>query len=1121
MHLLRAETVTLDQSAEAVDLGLSPADILFLSFTDSDLAGLVTAWRNGKDHYPSLRAANLNQLKHPYSVDLIVEKLLPNVKFVFVRLLGGKDYWSYGVEELSRASKILGFHLAIVPGDYQADPRLDTASSLRPDFLKTLWQFFHEGGRENLTHCLDWIAAHLGYDRPISEPSPIKAVMYYHDASRAAPDQAPRALIVAYRSVMIAEDTAPLIALADALAERGFAVDCLCVSSLKDPQAVTEMAGYIDQSKPSIILNTTAFSAKLDDGTTVLDRAKVPVLQAILATTQEEPWAASTRGLSATDIAMNVVLPELDGRIVTRAISFKAEAERSDDIQFTRIVHKPMADRIYFVADLARNWVRLQKKSTADRKLACVLADYPHKGGRAGYAVGLDTPESIIALTKDLQAAGYSVSDIPDAATLMSELTIGAFTASLSVQAYEVFFKTLPSAFRESVLASWGEIDKDPMIKDGAFGFRVIETGNLIIALQPSRGSSADIKAEYHDATRPPSHAYIAFYLWLTRTKNPDAMIHFGTHGTLEWLPGKSVALANDCAPEILIGALPVIYPFIVNNPGEAAQAKRRLAAVTIGHLTPPLTEAGSHGAAIEIEGLLDEYSSAQSLDPRRATMLAELIMSRARETGLMNDAGLKDDLDTNSLLSELDAWLCDLKEMRIADGLHIFGRAASHETTEENIRAMDDISDPQDALTRLSASPNAERDGLLAALDGRFIAAGPAGAPSRGRVDVLPTGRNLYTIDPRSVPTRTAWEIGKRTAEEVVARYAQDHGDWPQSVVIDLWGSATMRTGGDDLAQALALLGVRPVWEASSSRVTGFEILPPASFGRPRIDVTLRISGLFRDVFPSQIALFDEAVQSISQLDETAEENPLAAKRRLNSVDPLRIFGSAPGTYGLGLGEQIARGQWQDQAELGEAYLTSSSYAYRSANEGVAAPSEFRAQIASADAFVHVQDMAEQDILDSDAFAEHEGGFAAAAKSLGAKPTLYHVDATKGGKPAKVRTVKEEVARVLNGRATNPRWIKGQMRHGWRGATEIAETVQNLYAYASLTDAVESRHFDRLFDATLGNDEVSAFLKEANPSAAQSIADTFLEAEKRGFWTSRRNSTRSALEAFINEAAE
>ena len=1120
MHLLRAETVTLDQSAEAVDLGLSPADVLFLSFTDSDLAGLVTAWRAGKDHYPSLRAANLNQLKHPYSVDLIVEKLLPNVKFVFVRLLGGKDYWAYGVEELSRASKILGFHLAIVPGDYQADPRLDTASTLSPDQLKILWQFFHEGGRDNLTHCLDWVAAHLGYDRPVSEPAPIKAVMAYQAATRMASEHSPRALIVAYRSVMIAEDTEPLIALADALAARGFAVDCLCVSSLKDPQAVTEMAEFIDQFKPSIILNSTAFSAKLDDGTTVLDRADVPVLQAILATTQQEPWAASTRGLSATDIAMNVVLPELDGRIVTRAISFKAETERSDDIQFTRVVHKPLADRIRFVADLADHWVSLQRKFPAERKLACVLADYPHKGGRAGYAVGLDTPESVIALATDLRSAGYTVTELPDASTLMSDLTVGTLTASLSVHDYKTLFNALPKAFRDSVVASWGDIGDDPSVNNGAFRFRAIEAGNLILALQPSRGSSADIKAEYHDATRPPSHAYIAFYLWLTRNKKPDAMIHFGTHGTLEWLPGKSVALAQDCAPEVLIGALPVIYPFIVNNPGEAAQAKRRLAAVTIGHLTPPLTEAGSHGAAVEIEGLLDEYSSAQTLDPRRASMLAELIVSRARETGLMTDAGLKDGLDTSSFLSELDAWLCDLKEMRIADGLHVFGRAGSIEATERTIRAMDEISDPLDATARLRASPNAERDGLLSALDGRFIAAGPAGAPSRGRIDVLPTGRNLYTIDPRGVPTRTAWEIGKRTAEEVVARYAQDHGEWPQSIVIDLWGSATMRTGGDDLAQALALLGVRPVWEASSSRVTGFEILPPASFGRPRIDVTLRISGLFRDVFPSQIALFDEAVQSIAQLDETDDENPLAAKRRQTSADPLRIFGSAPGTYGLGLGEQLARGQWQDQSELGEAYLTSSSYAYRSANEGVAAPAEFRAQIASADAFVHVQDMVEQDILDSDAFAEHEGGFAAAAKSLGATPSLYHVDATKGGKPAKVRTVKEEIARVLNGRATNPRWIKGQMRHGWRGATEIAETVQTLYAYAALTDAVESRHFDRMFDATLGNDEVNAFLKEANPLVAQSIANTFLEAEKRGFWTSRRNSTRSALDAFINEAA-
>lgn len=1121
MHLLRSETVSLDETAEAVDLGLSPADILFLSFTDSDLAGLVAAWEAQRAAYPDLRVATLAQLKHPYSVDLIGERLLPHAKFVLVRLLGGKDYWPYGVDELARAARSMGFHLALVPGDYQADPRLDEASTLAPDELKTLWRFFHEGGRDNLTRCLDWISAKLGHDRPVAKPEPIAALTLYQDAQRVARPEAPRALIVAYRSIMIAEDTAPLVALADALAKRGFAVDCTCVSSLKDPDAIKPMTAHLNASKPDIILNTTAFSAKLENGTTVLDQADVPVLQAMLATTREEPWLASTRGLSTTDLAMNVVLPELDGRIITRAISFKAEAERREAAEFTQIIHKPALDRIDFVADLALSWTKLRRKAPKDRKIACILSDYPHKGGRAGYAVGLDTPASVIAITEDLRSAGYTVPPMADGATIMAKLTDKSSEKGLSLADYERAFALLPDGFRDDVLAAWGQPADDPTFHENTFKFSVLEADHLLIALQPARGRGLDIKAEYHDATKPPSHAYIAFYLWLRHVFQPDAMIHCGTHGTLEWLPGKSVALAKDCAPEVLIGTIPVIYPFIVNNPGEAAQAKRRLSAVTIGHLTPPLTEAGSHGAAVEIEGLLDEYSTAQTLDPRRAKLLAELILSRAKETGLMADAGLKDDVNGQELLADLDTWLCDLKEMRIADGLHIFGRTDQFEVFPDGFGVIGTGFEVDKTLFRLVECANAERDGLLAALDGRFVAAGPAGAPSRGRVDVLPTGRNLYTIDPRSVPTRTAWDIGRRTAEEVVARHAQDHGDWPRSVVIDLWGSATMRTGGDDVAQAMALLGVRPVWEASSSRVTGFEILPPASFGRPRIDVTLRISGLFRDVFPAQIALFDEAVQAISHLDETDDENPLAAKRRVSHSDPLRVFGSAPGTYGMGLGEHIIGGQWQSQAELGEAYLAANSHAYRASGEGMEAKGAFREQIASADAFVHVQDMVEQDILDSDAFAEHEGGFAAAAKSLGATPALYHVDTTKGGAPAKVRTVREELARVLNGRATNPRWIKGQMRHGWRGATEIAETVHNLYAYAALTDAVESRHFDLMFDATLGNEEVRAFLKDANPEAAAAIARSFTEAETRGFWTSRRNSTQAALHEFLSEAAE
>lgn len=409
------------------------------------------------------------------------------------------------------------------------------------------------------------------------------------------------------------------------------------------------------------------------------------------------------------------------------------------------------------------------------------------------------------------------------------------------------------------------------------------------------------------------------------------------------------------------------------------------------------------------------------------------------------------------------------------------------------------------------AACPAAETEGLLAALDGRFVQPGPAGAPTRGRLDVLPTGRNLFGVDPRAVPTRTAWEIGRRTAEEVVARHAQDHGDWPRRIVVDLWGSATMRTGGDDLAQALALIGVRPVWDAASTRVSGFEIMPCATWGRPRVDVALRISGLFRDVFPGAVALFDEAVRAVADLDEPDDENPLAAARRAADRLPARVFGSAPGAYGLGLGEKLDAGDWSDSAELGEAYLAASGYAYGQGRDGEAAHDAFRAVVAGADALVHVQDIEGQDLLDSDAFAEHEGGFAAAARRLGATPAVYHVDATRPDR-ARVRTAQEEVARVLRGRATNPRWIEGQIRHGHRGAAEIAQTVDNLVAWAVLADAVDDRQFEMMFDATCGDERVRAFLQEANAEAARAIARRFDEAMRRGLWHARSNSAGAVL---------
>ncbi|HZZ63324.1 MAG TPA: cobaltochelatase subunit CobN [Roseiarcus sp.] len=1115
MHILRIETRSLDETAEAVDLGQTPADVVFLSFSDSDLNALKSAYDVEPTPKPTLRLASLAALKHPFAIDLYLERVCAHARLIVARVLGGADYWRYGVDELAALARRRGIKLALLPGDRRPDARLDQASTLAPDAVARVWGYFNEGGPKNMAACLACFAAELGAPRAAPDPVPVDAFGVFEAASLAGAPGGARALIVFYRSIYLASDLAPIEALAGALAGKGFATTAVYVTSLKDETAMAPLKAMIAAEAFDIALNATAFSARLDESEgTVLDSLDAPVLQVVLAGVSEEAWRASPRGLGPADLAMHVALPEIDGRILTRAVSFKAAGARDAGTEFGGMAHRPCADRVAFVAELASAWTRLRRKPAADKRLACVLPDYPARGGRTGYAVGLDTPASAIAIAETLSAAGYDVTADCDAATLIEALSAGPIEPAVSLAEYEAEFAAAPAEFQNAVRESWGDPAGDACAIDGAFRFRFVRLGKLIVAVQPDRGDPVRRKGDYHDMKLAPRHSYIAFHFWLTRQERIDALIQLGAHGTLEWLPGKAVALSNACAPEVLLGPTPVIYPFIVNNPGEAAQAKRRIGAATVGHLTPPLIAAGSHGAAIELEGLFDEYSEAQGLDPRRARAIAALILERGVETGLLRECAAEDKPPDEALLA-LDAWLCDLKDMRIGDGLHVFGR--SPETAEGF--APEATLDAEAAETlggRVAACGAAESLGLLRALGGRFLPPGPAGAPTRGRLDVLPTGRNLFAVDPRSVPTRNAWEIGRRSANEVLARYAQDHGKWPKRIVLDLWGSATMRTGGDDLAQAFALIGCRPTWDMASNRVGGFEILPLALLGRPRVDVTLRISGLFRDVFPSQIALFSAAVRAVAAQAESAEDNPLAAFR---GTALSRVFGAAPGAYGVGLGRRIAEGGWSERAELAEAYLAATSHAYDGEGEAKEAAAAFRARVAGAEAFVHPQDLPGQDALDADAFSEHEGGFAAAAERLGARPALYHLDSSAPGAP-RVRPLEQEIARSLRGRAANPRWLAGQMRHGHRGAAEIAQSLDNLHAFAALTDAVRSDQFDLMFDATLGDEAVRAFLVRANRPAARHMAHVFEEAARRGFWRSRRNSCRSILTSLLREAA-
>jgi cobaltochelatase CobN len=1049
MHILATEIASLDEAEATVDLAQSPADIVVLSFSDSDLSALAAAWQRDADMLPSLRLASLRKLRHPMSVDLYVDTVIAKAKVVIVRCLGGLDYWRYGLERIADAARDNGILFAALPGDDRPDPRLASASTMPREKLELLDLFFREGGADNLGNALRLVAG-LPWQPPLAV-GPFTVIGN-------ADDSRPTALIVFYRANLTSADMAPIEALMTALDREGLAPLAVAVGSLKDPAIQAPLADLLQRRKPAIILNTTAFSAMREDDTTILDQADVPVLQVVLSGSARTAWADSARGLSPSDLAMNVVLPELDGRLLTRAISFKEEMPVDPRLEFASVQHAPDLGRVEYVACLAANWARLGAKSPAERKVALVLSNYPARGGRAGYAVGLDTTESTLEILGLLRSAGYDV---------------GA--------------------------TNWKASDIAPLLTGK---LPHLCCGKATVLLQPDRGSA------YHDTSAEPHPDYVAVYAWLRDEEKIDALIHLGTHGTLEWLPGKTLALSSECWPEKVLGPIPVIYPFIVNNPGEAVQAKRRLAAVTIGHLTPPLSAAGLHGPLAELEGIIEEYAAADGLDRRRLGFLEDEIVERAWSSGLAEECGLVKGEASREAVAKLDAQLCDIKDLSIRDGLHVFGRTPDEATLKILAAATN-------AEAGVRASAACERGALLAALSGRRVAPGPAGAPTRGRADVLPTGRNLTSIDPRSIPTRTASTIGARAAAEVVRRYLQDQGEYPRALVIDLWASASLRTGGDDLAQAFAYLGVRPLWDKNSSRVTGIEVMPLVTLDRPRIDVTLRISGLFRDIFETQIALFDLAVRRIAALDEDGADNPLAEAAR-QGADLARVFGGAPGSYGGRAGDLALDGDWKTRADLGEAYLAAVTHSYGSGN--MPAGDGFRSRVSGADVLVHPQDDRERDLLDGDGVADFAGGFAAAAALLGNEPELYHLDTSQPQAP-KARLLAEEVARVVRGRLTNPRWLTGMLKHGHRGVAEIAQGVDALYAFSATAEVVSAALFDATHAALIADEAVLSAMIRSNPAATVAIAQRLRDALARGLWMSRRNSTDRELERAIQRA--
>lgn len=1078
MHVVFRESHGLEDCETPFDPGQTPADLVVLSFSDSDLGAFAAGWHRGggpEGKLPTLRLCNLVALRHPASVDNYVEQTLSGAKGILIRLIGGENYWPYGIMQVQDFARRNNIALAVLPADGREDPTLDAHSTLPVSTLRRLSHLCDAGGAVAAQAALAQLALAAGfYAGPVPGSKAVPDCGIYDPEKGVIPFADVTGDVVAvtfYRSYLTAADTAPVDALIAALRDRGFTAVGLFMPSLKAEVGRTFLNETLAQLSPCAIVNATAFSGRGEDGTTPLDGPGCPVFQVALSTARQKEWAEAERGLSPADLAMHVVLPEVDGRIFAGVVSFKAPEKKDPHLQFSRFAHRADAMRINAVVDRVAGWHRLARTKIEDRKLALVLSTYPGRADQIAHAVGLDALASTEDMLLTLAGSGYSVEPAIGFGKSLNENII-----SWPVDDDMSYLTCLPETLLNDLNTAWGPIEDDPLYYDGAFHFPAQRCGNALVALQPERGSIAARDTDYHDLARVPRHSYVAFYMWL-RTQGIDALVHIGAHGTLEWLPGKAVALSDDCWPEVLTGPMPVIYPFIVNDPGEAAQAKRRIGAVTLGHLPPPMKDSETPLALVQLERLLDEYSTADGLDPARRDRLIETIRSEARAAGVEGDLGLDDATSAAEAITRIDRFVCDIKESQYGDGLHIFGAGAG------------------------------ENEGLLGALDGRRVAAGPSGSPYRGRSDVLPTGRNLFAVDPRSVPTRAAHAQGVKLAEELIRRHLQDQGDYPRGLVVDLWGSATMRTAGEEVAMALHLAGLAPKWDDGSERVSGFEVLPLTLLNRPRIDVTLRVSGLFRDVFPGLSQLFEAGAAALAEREESPDMNPYLQRTP-------RVFGPKPGLYGMNMEGSLQDYSAEGHAAAGEAWLRASEWAIDAKGVSHRDRGALEARLHGADGFAHVQDLTESDVLLASDYASHEGGFAAAMAHLGAaKPAMYHVDSTVIGTP-RARTMTEEIARVVRARAANPDWASGMMRHGFRGAAEVVATLDNLAAFAHLTRAVPAHLFDLYFDATLGREDLIEFMERENPKALEEMRARFAALRDGGLWVTRRNSISAVMDA-------
>lgn len=1265
--------------------------LLLLTHKDTDLLTLEQARQTLPPDFPPIDAVNLLDIKtQAHMVDLLNQKASA-AQLILVRLLG-------------RVSSVPGFQhlldhvryheqdLIVISGTGSLEPELTAMSTVSAETIHEVMAYLNADGSENMAHMMRFLADHLlrhgfGYDAPTPQPEhglyhPRLDLTGFETLSGLG--QNPTAVVLFYRSHWLSGNTAFVDALITELEAHGLNAVGLFTASLRQhqphetvngqavprfPQAFSYLLDEAGQGQVDLLVNTISFAMGdiNPDGATLsswsaaaLEALNVPVLQAITSGGTRWSWEGAARGLNPLDTAMNVAMPEFDGRIITVPISFKAPQTESNIIHY-----EPLPDRVAQVAKQAARLARLRHKPNREKRIVFMLTNSSGKAQSIGNAVGLDAPTSMMQLFQALQAAGYQLENLPpDGDTLMqmlidrcsydeiylTEAQLAQAVGRVPSPAYQRWFDGLPTKQQQGINRQWGHAPGEAYVHHEQIALAGLEFGNIFVALQPPRGYGMDPEAIYHTPDLPPPHNYYALYRWLREEWQADAIVHMGKHGTLEWLPGKRVGLSSDCYPDSFLDDMPLIYPFILNDPGEGSQAKRRTHAVIIDHLTPPMTTADGYGELAQLMQLVDEYYQVEMFDPTKLPLIQSQIWALMQEINLGEDLAVMlrrdhgdhthewdesltedgtpvtlaemDGKDVAHLIEDMDGYLCELAGAQIRDGLHILGQIPHGEFMVDTLQALtrlpnlnvpslrnaialtfdlrlSELLNEQGRrlthlpppLTRLADRPlmtagdvvqtldelakhllallahhtfdshaipsviaqtfgelpvaaevtavltfvcdtlvpslhgtTLEIDHLLQALNGHFVPAGPSGAPTRGMAHVLPTGRNFYAVDPRSLPSMAAWEVGQGLAQEVLTRYLAETETYPESVSISVWGTSAMRTHGDDVAEVLALLGVRPTWQPENRRVTGVELIPLSELGRPRIDVTVRISGFFRDAFPHLINLLDQAVNLVIEADEPLEQNyirkhylqDIAAAGTDEAMDEAaaryRIFGSKPGSYGAGILPLIDEQNWQDASDFAETYINWGGYAYTATAQGVDARSQFAQRLTTVEVALHNQDNREHDIFDSDDYLQFHGGMIATIRALsGQQPKHYFGDSQNPAAP-KVRDLKEEALRVYRTRVINPKWLDSIARHGYKGALEMAATVDYLFGYDATAGVVSDFMYEQVAQEYALNETRQQFFEQSNPWALRAISERLLEAAQRGLWADPNPETLDAL---------